>query len=136
MLWFGLRRFRPPCRCQYTALAVHLIEHTCSPEHLVRLKEERWRHREAQHLGGLEIHDKLEMRWPLDRQLTRFGAFQDLVDMRGRAPDHRPDVRAIGQQAPCLRERPPQGHGGQPMFPKAGPLRWQALRCDLLTRGS
>src|SRR5207302_9257716 len=45
---------------------------------LVRADEDRWRHSEAECLGGLEIDDQLERGRLLDRQIGRLGAVQDL----------------------------------------------------------
>jgi hypothetical protein len=47
-------------------------------DHLVGAREDRWRHGEAERLGGLEIDDQLECSRLLDRQIGRLSAFQDL----------------------------------------------------------
>jgi hypothetical protein len=35
---------------------------------------------DAERLGSLEIDDRLELDRPLERQIARFGAFENLVD--------------------------------------------------------
>jgi hypothetical protein len=38
-----------------------------SLDHLIRALQQRRRDRQAENLGGLEVDDKLEFRWPLHR---------------------------------------------------------------------
>ena len=45
------------------------------------------RHGEAERLGGLEINDQIELGWLLDREVSRLGAAQDLVDIVAGAPE-------------------------------------------------
>src|SRR5882762_6862333 len=47
-------------------------------DHLGGAGEDRWRHREAERLRGLEIDDQLECGWLLHRQIGRLGALKDL----------------------------------------------------------
>src|SRR5262245_1568582 len=49
-------------------------------DHLIRLEEERRRDSEVEGLGGLEIDDQLEFRGLLYGQVSRLGAFEDLID--------------------------------------------------------
>ena len=53
-------------------------------DHLIRAHQQRLRDRQAERLGGLQINHELGLRRLLDRKLARFGAFQDLVDIRCR----------------------------------------------------
>ncbi len=46
--------------------------------HLVGARQHRWRDRQAEGLGGLEVDDQLELRGMLDGQVGGFGALQDL----------------------------------------------------------
>src|SRR5262244_2916916 len=48
-------------------------------DHLIRQDEERWRYRDPERLGGLEVDDQLEFHGLLHRQVRRLGAFEDLV---------------------------------------------------------
>ena len=47
---------------------------SCSFDNLVGAGEDRWRDREPERLGGLEIDHQLECSRLLDRQVGRFGA--------------------------------------------------------------
>ena len=57
-----------------------------SPDHLVRLEQQRRRDGETEGMGGLEVDDQLELRGLLHRQVAWLGAFQDAIHIVGRAP--------------------------------------------------
>src|SRR5262249_15896348 len=73
---------RPSRRCSQKLAA--LVEHRLSAD-LVRPPEHRWRDRQVERLGGLEIDDQLELRRLLDGQVGGFSALEDLVHIGGRA---------------------------------------------------
>jgi hypothetical protein len=50
-------------------------------DHLVGAGEQRWRHVEAERLGTLEVDNELEFSRLLNRQITRFLAFEDAADI-------------------------------------------------------
>ena len=62
-----------------------MVEHALL-DHLVRLQQQQRRNRQAQRLGRLRIDDQLELRGLLDGQISRLGAFQELVDVDCGAP--------------------------------------------------
>jgi glyoxylase-like metal-dependent hydrolase (beta-lactamase superfamily II) len=49
-------------------------------DHLVGAKQDRWRYRKAERLGGLEVHGQLELGRKLHREIARFFATQDAID--------------------------------------------------------
>src|SRR5438132_6808328 len=49
-------------------------------DHLIRPRQQRWRDREAEGLGGLEVEAELEGRRLLDWQVAWLRAFENLVD--------------------------------------------------------
>ena len=57
------------------------------------------RHVEAQRLGGLEVDDKLILRWRLHWHVGRLLALEDAVDVASRAPVQVDPIRPIGEQA-------------------------------------
>jgi hypothetical protein len=46
-----------------------------------------------------------------DRKINRFGALQDLTHIGGRAPEEVGEARAVGHQAPVVRELAKATHG-------------------------
>ena len=54
--------------------------------HLVGATEQRWRHGEAERLGGLEIDHKLKLGRLLDREIGGLLAAQDAIDVGSRLP--------------------------------------------------
>ena len=56
-------------------------------DHLVGAREDRWRDRQTERLGGLQIDDELEFGWLLDGQVGRLGTFENFVDIRSSAPE-------------------------------------------------
>src|SRR6266850_6029685 len=50
-------------------------------DHLVGTDKQRRRYREPERLGGFEVEDKLEFCWLLYWQISRFGAFENLIDI-------------------------------------------------------
>jgi hypothetical protein len=70
-----------------------------SLDHLVGdLLEMRW-HVEAQRLGGLEVDDKLILRWRLHRHIGWLLALEDAIDVAGRATELIEEVASIADQA-------------------------------------
>ena len=59
---------------QGIAPATYLLDHLICPD------EERWRYRDPQHLGGLEIEGEVIFRGLLHGQIRWLGPLQDLAD--------------------------------------------------------
>src|SRR5713101_7270832 len=84
--------------------------HPCQPgtsaapslDDLIRPPQQRWRDRQAEGLGGLEVDDQLELRRLLDGQVGGLGALEDLVDVGRGPPKHISKVRSIGHEAPGI----------------------------------
>jgi len=51
--------------------------------HLVVPQQRRLRDRQAEGFGGFEVDDQIELRGLLDRDVCRFGPFQNLVHLTG-----------------------------------------------------
>src|SRR4029077_944473 len=85
-------------------------------DHLIRSRQHvRW-NRQADLLGGFQIDDELELRRLLDRQIFRLGAFQDLVDVSGRAPVEISDQGTVSHQATLLGKLSGGVHTWQAVF--------------------
>ena len=87
---------------------------TSSADHLVRLKEEGWRNRQAEGFRRLEIDHQLELHGLLDGEVARLGAFENLVHEDDRALELRETIWPI-EEAPVFRKLVPLGE------------RWQAV---------
>ena len=59
------------------------VQASPSFDHLVREREQRRRHLEAERSSRSDIDGQLEFGWCLCRQITRIGTFQDAIDIRG-----------------------------------------------------
>ena len=53
-------------------------------DHFVSPQPNRWRHREAKRLGGLEVYDELVTGRKLDGQITRISTSKDAIDVSRR----------------------------------------------------
>src|SRR5215831_16215332 len=74
-----------------------------SLDHLIRSRQHVRRNRKADLLGGLQIDDELELRRLLHREISRLGAFQNLVHIRGSAAEQVGGVRAIVHESAGFR---------------------------------
>src|SRR6185295_10352427 len=52
-------------------------------DHLVCCNQDRLWNRDAERLGGLQIHYQIELVWLSDRQVAWVGAFENLVHVAG-----------------------------------------------------
>src|SRR5215470_9815939 len=72
--------------------------------------------RQAQRLRGLEVDDQLELGGLFDREVSGFGALQNLVYVGGGAMEAVGDVRGVGHEAAGLRELSGSEDGRQLVF--------------------
>ena len=56
-------------------------------EHLICTQQKLFRDRQTQRFGGGQIDNQIKLGWLLDRQVSRFSATQDFVDILGSAPE-------------------------------------------------
>ena len=68
----------------------------CSLDHLIRSLEHAVRNGETNLFCRFEVYDEFKLRCLLHWQISRFGAFQDLVNIVGRASIEVRVVRTIG----------------------------------------
>ena len=88
-------------------------------EYLVRLEEERWGHGQAERFRGLEVDDQFEPQGLLHGQVSRLGAFEDLVHKDRGAPLPPTGIRLlrpVGHQPPRLGEASVPTNHRQPML--------------------
>src|ERR1051325_6385351 len=83
---------------------------------LIRPQQQRRRDREAEGFRGLEVDDELELGWLLHGQVTRSGAFEDLVHINSGASKQVNPERPIGHEAPVIDEISYHVHRRQPML--------------------
>src|SRR5262249_45864680 len=84
-------------------------------DHLVGGHLQCQRHFETEHLGGLEIDEKLELRRLQDRQITRLGALENLARVGPYLTVGTRYVGAIAHETPCLHILSRNVHSGNGM---------------------
>src|SRR5437016_2654519 len=71
-------------------------------DNLVGDGEQRRRHVEAERLRGLKVDNEFILGRRLHRQICRFFALEDAIDVLRRAPEHIARIRPIADQAAVL----------------------------------
>src|SRR5262249_13571936 len=92
-----------------------LVEHGLLDDR-VRSGQDRLRERQAQRLRRLKVDHQLELGGLLDREVSGFGALQNLVYVGGGAMEAVGDVRSVGHEAAGLRELSGSENGRQLVF--------------------
>src|SRR5262249_46298026 len=93
-----------------TPYGPRLFDHLVSPcEHL------RW-NRQSNLFRGLQVDDKLKLRRLLHRQISRLGAFQDLVHVNSRAPKEVSGVWPVGHETALIDKHLVWVNSRQPVF--------------------
>src|SRR5262249_16937718 len=75
-----------------------------SLDHLVGTQQNRDRDRDTDRLGSFQVNAELEFGGLLNRKVSGFRSFKDLVDVARGAPKHVRAARAIGQQRTGFRK--------------------------------
>src|SRR5258706_11948750 len=73
-------------------------------DQLVGASTQDTRYGQSERLGGIEVHDQLELGRLLDRQVRRIRALEDMIDIGRRAPIEVYPIGAVVQQ-PAARHR-------------------------------
>jgi hypothetical protein len=68
--------------------------------HFVGDGEQHRRDREAERFGGFLVDSQFKFGWRLNRQVSRFDALEDAINISGRALKQIADVNPIGDQPP------------------------------------
>ena len=79
-----------------------------------RAQQERLRNRQAEHLGGRQINDEIELGRLLDRKIGGLRTAQYFVDIVGRAPPLVRPIWSIGHQTACFDVLPKAVYRRQP----------------------
>ena len=66
--------------------------------HLIGSQEQRLWNRQPEGLGGLEVDDQLELRWPFHGQIGWFGTLEDSVHVLGRSPVKIVAIGTVGHE--------------------------------------
>src|SRR5262245_3116934 len=94
---------RNDAQCQEATYAAQ--QTTLLFDHLVGRLQEWLRDGEAKRLRSLEIDDEFVFRRLLDRKVTRFGTFEDSIDIASSLPEHVSLVRSIRNQSAVPRKK-------------------------------
>src|SRR5262245_41454387 len=71
-------------------------------DHLVGASEQRGRHLDAEHAGGLHVENKLELAGLLDRQVVRLRTLEDATGIEADLPIHVRDIGPVAHQAASI----------------------------------
>src|SRR5215203_5342605 len=85
-------------------------------DHLIRAGEERGRDREAESVGGLEVHEQFENSRLLDGQLSGVRALQYFINIGSGPVAKAVNVGSVRYETPHLYERAMLVHCGQVIF--------------------
>src|SRR5262249_21168254 len=93
-----------------------------SLDHLIRPRQQRRRNRQPERLGGLEVDAQYVLRWLLDGEIARLGAFQDSVNEVGCSSGEFVEVRGVREDGPAFgKDGSALGHRRQtPLQDKSG----------------
>src|SRR5262245_21594831 len=105
-----------PSQGWHLGICSRLSPHVSSND-LIRSRQHVGRNRQADLLGCFQIDDEFELDRLLHREISRLGAFQNLVHIRGGTPEQVSNARAVGHK--------PTGFH---IFWK-GVYRWQPVLC-------
>src|SRR5712692_1080139 len=83
---------------------------------LIRSQQERWRDREAESAGGLEVDGEVISGWLLDGQAIRRGSLEDPIDVDRCPTKVVVRVRPIRHQPTFVDEGARLVHGGNPVL--------------------
>src|SRR5262245_15820191 len=75
-------------------------------DHIGRSRSERWRDREPDRFGGLEVDDEVPLARRLDRQIPGFRAFQDFVHIYGGPAPQFVEVSSVSHEKAVLSPLP------------------------------
>src|SRR5262245_29453648 len=81
-------------------------------DHLVGAGDERGRHGETKRFRSLEIDDQLQLGREFHRKITRFGSFQDFVNVGGRTMKVLSKIDAIANETARIDMIPEPVNGG------------------------
>ena len=83
---------------EFNSILASPLRFLCSLDHLIRpLKHTDW-NCQTYLFRRLKVDHKFKLRRLLHRQISRFGAFQDLVHVNGRVPKEVFEVRPVGHE--------------------------------------
>ena len=85
-------------------------------DHLIRPLEHAAWNCQTDLFCRLEVNDEFKLRCLLHRQISRFGAFQDLVHVNSRAPIEVIEVRPIGHETALIDKLLLEVNSRQPVF--------------------
>jgi len=84
-------------------------------DHLIGAGEQRLRHGEPECLRGFQIDDKFILGRRLHGEIGRFLAFENAIDIAGRAPELIGKTRSVGDQA-TIRDNEAVGIDGRQLI--------------------
>src|SRR5215467_6559477 len=87
-----------------------------SLDHFIRPRQKRRRDGQTEGFGSLQVDHQFELRGLFDREVTGLRAFENPIDVPSGATRELPKVGAVGDQSPCLNERPVKTYPGKPML--------------------
>jgi hypothetical protein len=91
---------------EFSSILASSLGFLLSLDYSIRSRQQIRRNRHADLPSGFQVYHQLKLHWLLHREISRLGAFENLVDVNGSAPPHRLNARAVRHKTTIIYKNP------------------------------